>query len=218
MTDGDRQAVRRLVRAYHRSRRSLVDVTTLRGATAFVIVLAGVGYAALLARAEWPELAWATVIDALILTVPAWFSNVRAELPVDPTLEGFTALRRWRRTLSRLAGARSPGAEAAFWVREDADGPIEIRLRVELPVPGLRGIEVAGEVLRAGSLHRARPAVIMRLEPGTEATRRLATCPHAAEHHLTPDLGEELIVLRNRRGGRNTGLAPLRAALALLPG
>ena len=48
--------------------------------------------------------------------------------------------------------------------------------------------------------------------------RRLAQCPHVAEHHLTPDLKEEILVLRNRRGKTSEGLAPLRAALARIAG
>ena len=64
---------------------------------------------------------------------PAWFSHVRSELPVDPTLEGFAALRRWRSSLARLVGTKSPGAEAGLWVREDDKGTIEVRLRLEPP-------------------------------------------------------------------------------------
>jgi hypothetical protein len=75
---------------------------------------------------------------------------------------------------------------------------------------------VAGEVVRSGTTTRTRRAAILRLEPGTDNARRLATCPHAAEHHLTPDLEEEVIVLRDRRRPKDQGLAPLRAALAML--
>jgi len=216
MSEDDVAAYRRLLKIYRRGRRSLMDITTAGGVVTFAAVLAGFGYLIISTRATWPRLGWTAVIDGLILAVPAWFSSVRAELPVDVTLEGFSTLRRWRRSLSRLVGTSTTGAEAEFWVREDGNRAIEVRLRVEPPPAGLNGIEIAGEVLRAGSLHRARTAVVLRLEPGTEAARRLATCPHAVEHHLTPDLEEELIVLRNRRG-RTKGLAPLRSALALLP-
>ena len=102
-----------------------------------------------------------------------------------------------------------------FWLREDAEGPVEVRLRVQPPPEGLNGIEVAGELLQCGSGYKARTAVILRTEPGTEAARKLAKCPHAVEHHLTPDLQEEIIVLRDRRG-RPAGLTPLRTALSRL--
>jgi hypothetical protein len=217
MSEEDVTGYRRLLKAYRRARRSLMDITTVGGVVSFAAVLSGLGYLVIFASAEWPRLGWIAVIDGLILAVPAWFSSVRAELPVDVTLEGFATLRRWRRSLTKLVGASSEGSEAEFWVREDGSRPIEVRLRVEPPPAGLNGIEIAGEVLKAGSLHRTRTAVVLRLEPGTEAARRLATCPHAVEHHLTPDLEEEVIVLRNRRG-RTEGLGPLRAALALLPG
>ncbi|MBW2276267.1 MAG: hypothetical protein JRF63_02175, partial [Deltaproteobacteria bacterium] len=93
---------------------------------------------------------------------------------------------------------------------------IEVRLRVEPPPIGLRGLEVAGEVVRTGTTTRTRRAAILRLEPGTDNARRLATCPHAAEHHLTPDLKEEVLVLRDRRSPADSGLAPLRGALSML--
>ncbi len=51
-----------------------------------------------------------------------------------------------------------------------------------------------------------------------DAARRLASLPNVAEHHLTPDLKEEVIVLRNRRGNAVAGLAPLKAAMASLAG
>jgi hypothetical protein len=134
---------------------------------------------------------------------------------VDPTLESFISIRRWRRALNRLVGTRLHGAVATFFVREDEKGPIEVRLRVSRELPeGLRGIEVANELVASGAQIRRRNAVVLHLEPGTELARRLAQCPHVAEHHLTPDLQEEVLVLRNRRGKKPEGLAPLRAALA----
>jgi len=216
MEDSDVSECRRLAAAYQRRRRSVVDITAVRGAIAFLAFLSGLGYAAATAAEGWPEIAWAAVIDGLLLAVPAWFSHVRSELPVDPMLEGFSTLRRWRSGLARLVGAADPDAKAALWLREDDRGPVEVRLRVEPPPAGLKGLEVAGEVVRAGSTLRTRRVVVLRLEPGTEAARRLASCPHAAEHHLTPDLEDEIIVLRNRRGRSDAGFAPLRAALALL--
>ncbi|MCP4604005.1 MAG: hypothetical protein GY847_26370 [Proteobacteria bacterium] len=215
MDEEDVSLYRHFVRVYGRSRRSLMDITTPGGVIAFGAVLAGLGYIVFLTREHWSQIGWTAVVNGLILAVPVWFASVRAELPIDSTMEGFLALRRWRRALARLVGAKEFGAKAEFWVREDEQGPIEVRLRIVPPPAGLNGIEIAGEVLRAGSLHRTRIAVVLRLEPGTKAARRLAACPHAAEHHLTPDLQEEIIVLRNRRG-RTLGIAPLRAALALL--
>lgn len=217
MDDEDVRLYRRLTRAYRARRRSLVDITTFGGAVTFLLALAALGYAVVSTRNSWPRIAWAALIDGLIWAVPAWFAHVRSELPVDPTLEGFAALRRWRSGLARLVGSRSPGSDATLWVREDDKGTIEVRLRVEPPPAGLKGLEVAGEVVRSGSSIRTRRAAILRLEPGTEVARRLATCPHAAEHHLTPDLEEEIIVLRNRRGRTDAGLVPLRIALGMLP-
>jgi len=216
MSDGDLDAYRSLTRAYRRRRRSFVDITSPVGVALFVAVLAGLAYGVVAVRGEWPRIAWALLVNGMIWAIPAWFSHVRSELPVDPTIEVFSALRRWRGGLSRLVGRLSPGSEAAFWVREDDRGAIEVRLRVEPPPIGLRGLEVAGEVVRTGTTTRVRRAAILRLEPGTDNARRLATCPHAAEHHLTPDLQEEVIVLRDRRSPSDSGLAPLRAALGML--
>jgi hypothetical protein len=214
---GDEDVVRygRLCREYAARRASLFDATSPGGALAFVAVLAALGAAFWAANESWPRAALATLLDAAIWIVPAWFTGTRAELPVDPTLESFLSVRRWRRAVNRLVGTRLPGAAAAFFVREDEKGPIEVRLRVTHPLPaGLRGIEVANELVAAGAAVRRRNAVVLHLEPGSELARRLAKCPHVAEHHLTPDLQEELLVLRNRRGKKSEGLAPLRAALA----
>ena len=94
-----------------------------------------------------------------------------------------------------------------------------MRLRVGQPLPaGVHEIEVASELVRHGQQLRRRSAVVLRLEPGSEIARKLAACPSAAEHHLTPDLRDEVLVLRNRRGKAPEGLAPLRAALARIAG
>jgi hypothetical protein len=216
MSSADLSRYRELARAYRRRRRSFVDITTPLGIALFAVAVAGLGLAVLSAREDWPRVAWATLINGAIWIIPAWFCHVRSELPVDPTIECFNALRRWRSGVARLVGRLSPGSEAGFWVREDDRGAIEVRLRVEPAPAGLRGLEVAGEVVRSGTTTRTRRAAILRLEPGTDNARRLATCPHAAEHHLTPDLEEEVIVLRDRRRPKDQGLAPLRAALAML--
>jgi hypothetical protein len=216
MTSVDIDRYRSLTRAYRRRRRSFVDITTPFGIALFVAAMACLAYGVVVVRAQWPRIAWALLINGMIWAIPAWFSHVRSELPVDPTIEVFNALKRWRGGLARLVGRRSPGSDAVFWVREDERGAIEVRLRVDPPPAGLQGLEVAGEVVRTGTTTRTRRAAILRVEPGTDNARRLATCPHAAEHHLTPDLQEEVIVLRDRRNPSDSGLAPLRTALGML--
>jgi hypothetical protein len=216
MSDEDVLEYNRLTKTYQKSRRSLLDITSIGGVVAFCGVLAGLAIAVVHTRTYAAHIGWAIVIDGLILAVPAWFGSVRAELPVNPTLEGYSLLKRWRKSVSKLIGAKSIGSEADFWIREDAGGPIEVRLQANPPLDGLNRIEVAGEVLRAGTLYKTRTVVVIRLKPGTEAARRLAACPFAAEHHLTPDYKEELVVLRNRRGNSISGLTPVRAALSLL--
>jgi hypothetical protein len=217
MEEEDAVRLKRLIRSYRGHRRTWIDITHPVGAVAFLALVAGLAAVVVATHETWPRLGWTVAMNGLFLLVPAWFAQVRSELPVEPALEGFFALRRWRGALSRLLGSRGLGSEAAFWVREDDKGLIEARLRVEPPPAGLRSLELAGEIVRAGTTTRVRKAAVLRLEPGTELARRLAACPHAAEHHLTPDLREEVIVLRDRRGRHDSGLAPLRAALALLP-
>lgn len=217
MEDEDTVRLRRLTRAYRGRRRTWIDITHPVGALCFLAVVAGLAAAVLCTRESWPRLGWATALNGLFFAVPAWFAEVRSELPVDPMLEGFWSLRRWRRAVSRLLGSKGLDSAAVFWVREDEKGMAEVRLRVEPPPAGLHSLEVAGEIVRAGTTSRVRKAAVLRLEPGTELARRLAACAHAAEHHLTPDLKDEVIVLRDRRGRTGSGLAPLRAALALLP-
>lgn len=216
MTDVDLSSYRELTRSYRRRRRCFVDITSPIGVILFLAALAGLTYGVVAVRGQWPHIAWAMLINGLIWAIPAWFSHVCSELPVDPTIECFNALKRWRGGVSRMVGRRSPGSEAGFWVREDERGAIEVRLRVQPAPEGLLGLEVAGEVVRSGTTTRTRRAAILRLEPGTDNARRLAMCSHAAEHHLTPDLQEEVIVLRDRRSPNDSGLAPLRAALGLL--
>jgi hypothetical protein len=218
---GDEDVVRyaRLCRVYASRRAGLADIAAPLGALAFAAAVAGLGAAFWLARESWPRQALAIVLDGAIWIAPAWFTSTRSDLPVDPTLESFVALRRWRRALDRLVGAKLHGAKAAFFVREDDKGPIEVRLRVASELPeGVRGIEVANELVACGASLRRRNAVVLHLEPGTELSRRLGRCPNVAEHHLTPDLKEEILVLRNRRGKTDDGLAPLRAALSRIAG
>ncbi len=204
-----------LARHYRRSLRSVMDITSPVGCLSYTLVLAGLGCIAALTHKTWPHISWAAVINGLILMTPAWFANVRAELPFDSTLESFNTLRKWPRALCRLIGATKSEGAVSFWVREDAQGPIETRLRVNAPSKDINGIEVAVEFLRSASITRTRIAAVFRIAPGTDVARKLAHCPHAVAHHLTPDLAEEVVVLRNRRG-RKLGLMPVRAALVML--
>ncbi|MFO8073430.1 MAG: hypothetical protein R6V85_16320 [Polyangia bacterium] len=216
MTGDDLSRVRDLARAYRARRAMWIDITTFRGAALFGVALLALARCAITVHERWPHASWSAVIAAGVYLTPAFFSHVRSELPVDPTLEGFAALERWRSSLSRLLSSLVPGSSTSFWMREDDKGLIEVRLRAEPAPQGLSGMELAGEVVRAGTTCRMRKAAIMRLVPGTESARELASCPHAAEHHLTPDLQEEVIVLRHRRGRSEGGLAPLRVALSRL--
>ena len=137
MNEADLTSFRRQVRRYRAIRKSFFDITIVRGAILFVVLLAGLGYLAFWVGEFSPKIAWAMVLDGLILAIPAWFSNVQSELPVDVTLEGFWTLRKWRRSLSRLVGMGKQEAASMFWVREDAEGPVEVRLRVQPPPKGL---------------------------------------------------------------------------------
>jgi len=133
MSEEDIIWYRRLLKAYRRSRRSVFDITTPGGVVSFMALMAGLGYVVLTAREIAPRVGTAAAMNGLILAIPAWFSGVAAELPMDPTLEGFATLGRWRRSVTRLVGSRLLGASAHLWVREDSGGPIEVRLRVETP-------------------------------------------------------------------------------------
>ncbi len=216
MSDDDIERFKKLAARYRRRRISFVDITAIRGMVSFTGFIGALAYGAYTLRNVDAGLVWTTVIDGLILAIPAWFGSIRSEMPVDATLEGYHILRRWRKSLSRLLGEKTPGAAAEFWIREDEEGPIEIRLRASVPIENVNNLEVAGETVRVGSTYKTKTVFVFRMAPGTPAARRLATCDHAAEHHLTPDLQEEIIVLRNRRGRVTSGLRPLRAALSML--
>lgn len=205
-------------KSYTKLRNCPIDITSIKGAVLFCIAVAGIFGAAFATDLKGTDLAFATVIDSLIMIIPAWFAGIRAELPMDETLEGFALLRKWRKSLSKLLGRKGNTDDAAFFVREDNNGPVEVRLRAGFPADGLRGIEAAAERVTVGSIHRVRTVFVLRTAPGAPITRKLAACSHAAEHHLTPDLQEEIIVLRNRRGKKASGLSPLRAALHLIGG
>lgn len=218
MKDEEIVDLKTVLSAYKRRRYSLLDISTALGALAFLAACAGIVYVSWHLRTDWPKTVWAVAVSGVIWVLPIWFSFTRAELPVDPTIESFHMLRKWKRGVSKLVGKMTPDAEAKYWIREDEQGPIEIRLRVS-PVPeDLVGLEIATEVVKAQTAHKVRKVAILKLAPGTEAARRLASCANAVEHHLTPDLQQEIIVLRNRRGKRDAGFAPLRNALGLIRG
>ena len=213
MTNADIEAYASLYAAYRRSRSSMLDITTVKGAALFLLLLGALLFSAVAGALRGTETAFLSLVDGALLLIPAWFSAIRSELPVDTTMEGFGLLRKWRKSLAKLIGTKNGPAETRFFVREDETGPIEVRLRAHLPIEGLRNIETAAEEFTAGTVHRIRTVFVLRMEPGAPVTRKLAACPHAAEHHLTPDLQEEIIVLRNRRGKTASGLSPLRVAL-----
>jgi len=216
MSDVDLHQYRALSRTYQARRHSFLDISTVLGFAAFLVAVAALVCTAWSIHGEWPRTAFAILLNGLIWMVPSWFSFNRSELPVDFAVESFRALQGWRKGLVKLVGHLTQDASAAFWVREDEDGPIEVRLRVAPPPSKLIGLEIAVEVIASGAAYRVRKVTVLRVEPGTEMARRLATCPNAVEHHLSPDLEEEIIVLRNRRGNRDAGLRPLKTALALI--
>ena len=213
MTDADIKAYTALHAAYRKSRSSLFDITTVKGTVLLLVLLGTLLLSVVAGELRSTETAFLSLVDGALLLIPAWFSGIRSELPVDTTIEGFGLLRKWRKSLAKLIGTKNEPADTRFFVREDEAGPIEVRLRAHLPIEGLRNIETAAEEFTAGTVHRVRTVFVLRMEPGAPVTRKLAACPHAAEHHLTPDLQEEIIVLRNRRGKTDTGLLPLRVAL-----
>jgi hypothetical protein len=218
MTPEDIKQYEKSSTQYHRSRTSFFDITCQKGVAGFSVFVSVVTFALVFLPNDRPELTWAAVIDSVILAVPTWFGTVRAELPVSILLEGFSILSKWEKSLSKLIGRKTPGNTPKFFVREDDLGAIEIRLRATPNIDGIKNIEVAGEVFKTGTLHRNRTVFVLRLVPGSEAARKIAVCRSVAEHHLTPDLQEEIIVLRNRRGKRASGITPLKSALAGIKG
>lgn len=218
VTSEEMVQLRSVLRVYKRRRKSWLDVTSFLGIVTFALVSSAAAYGIWVAKGQWPQMGWPMAVNSIIWIFPIWFSFSHAELPVNPTIESFEMLRKWKRGLKQLIGKISPQACAEYWIREDEQGPVEIRLRVH-PLPAnLTGLEIATEVIKVQTTHRVRKVAILKMKPGTDAARRLAACPNAAEHHLTPDLEQEVIVLRNRRGAKDAGFAPLRNALALIQG
>lgn len=203
---------------YRDAQRSVLDVTQGHGLAALGIYGVILGAVILILYKQNNQIAWTLLINGLVFAIPTWFGSIRSELPVNPLLEGFGTLKKWQRSLSKLLGTKLPGSNPVFYLRQDAKGPIEVRIKADSSIHGLRNIEVAAEIYRTGTIYRARTVFVLRLEPGVPIARKLAACKGAAEHHLTPDFQEEIIVLRNRRGRSLSQLTPLRTALSVMQG
>jgi hypothetical protein len=202
-----------LYKAYNRSRRSMVDISTLQGQLTFAMVVTLLFCAAFFTDLRNSDAAFVLILDGLLLSIPAWFACISPELPRDAAMESFGLLRKWKKSLNRLIGEKASFGQARLFVRKDEDGPIEVRLRAELPLEGVLSVDVGAETVNVGSLSRVRAAFLFRTRPGAPVARKLAVSAYAVEHHLSPDLSEEIIVLRNRRGQIASGLMPLRAAI-----
>ena len=216
MSDEDVSCLKTVHTSYCRRRTLALDISTPIGAMLFLTVIALGGYGIFRLHISWPQVAFASTISALIWILPIWFSFFRSELPADPTIESFGVLKRWQKGISRLVGKLVPDAKVQYWLREDDTGPMEVRLRVRLMSGELNSLEIGTEIVRSKTTFRARRVAVFKVAPGTETARKLAACPNALEHHLTPDLEQEVIVIRNRRGHRDMGVTPLRHALSLL--
>lgn len=215
LDEEERCSLKRLARAYRSQRSSWFDLSSLRGVLAFGIFVLAPTAAALTALRPWPLFGGATIIFSIIPGVTVWLHAWNAELPQDVFMEQFLALDRRRRALDKLARRVFNGARPALWVREGSDGPLEIRVRID-PLPkGVHRLEIAAEPTCCGSMQRTNLNAMIGLEPGSATARRIAGSSLVAEHHLTPDLSEEVVLLRNRRG-RRTNLSPLTSALAPL--
>jgi hypothetical protein len=160
--------------------------------------------------------AWAIAISSIIWIFPIWFSITKGELPVDPSIESFVLLYKWRKGLAKLIGKSADSAEASFWVREDNSKPLEVRMRIENVPSSLTGLEVGAEVVRTSAIYQVKKVTILKMKPGTLTAKQFAECDNASEHHLTPNLTQEIIVFRNRRGFRESGLASLKRALSII--
>ncbi len=205
----------RLARAYRAKRASFFDITSARGALGLGLFVLAPSVAALTVYRPWPFIGASLFVSALIPAVAVWLHAWDAELPQDLMMEQLLAFGRRRGDLCKLAGQLAPTARAELWIREGACEPVELRVRIA-PLPkDVHRLEIAGEPSRCGSLQRMHLTAVIGLEPGSKLARQLAQSPLVCEHHLTPDLSEEVVVLRNRRGHR-PNLAPLTSALAPL--
>lgn len=216
LTEDDLDSLKAVHRVYRRRRALLLDVSHPGGALIFVAAMSVSAAGIWVLYSIWPDVAFAVTISVLIWVLPIWFFYFRSELPVDPTVESFDVLKRWRKGISRLVSKMVPDARVQYWLREDENGPLEVRLRVQLMSGELNSLEIGTEIVKTQTHYRIRKVAVLKVAPGSETARKLAACPNAVEHHLTPDLEQEVIVLRNRRGTKDAGVTPLRQALSLI--
>ncbi len=215
--EAERTALRLDLRRYRRRRLSLLDASHIAGKIAFGLATAGVAGLAYLVNDFSARTAFIFGLDALLLLVPVWFCGSRDELPPDPLLAGFEALERFSGRLERLVRRSFPGTTDGMWARyvEGRDRPVEVRLRLDPTPADLHGVEVAAEMVRSGNRILASSAVILRVPPNTPIAHDLASSPLASETVLTPDLGEEIVVIRARRS-RDHWLVPIRSAFRIV--
>ena len=216
MSAADVHAFGLWVRTYEKQRASWLDAATVRGALCLGAVLLSLGVWVWHCHGDCRQDMLRIAVSGALWVVPIWFSFHRSELPVDPAVESFRALRAWRRSVVRTTAKTCPEGEASWWVREDETGPVEVRLKMQPPPSSLSGLDVAAEVVLSGSTFRMRKAFVLRRTPGTALVDELVHCPGIVERHRTADCQEEIVVLRDRRGRWDAGLKVLRAALTMI--
>jgi len=217
LSEQDRKQLLKKLRAYHLSRMCLLDGSQPFGKAAFVIFMAFVGLVVYLINSRSGRAAFIFGLDSVLFMVPVWACGSRKELVPDPLLEGFRDLRRLVVPFGRIAGRWFPGTHGVLWARYLPDGklPVEVRMRLDPPPPGIRSVELAKQVVRRGTAISMSQAIIIRLAPNTQAARDLAACALADEVYLTPDLEEEVIILRTRRS-RDSWIMPLKTAFRIV--
>jgi len=217
MSEQEKKQLLKRLRAYHLSRMCLLDASQPFGKVAFVIFMAFVGLVVYLINSRSGRAAFIFGLDSVLFMVPVWACGSRKELVPDPLLEGFRDLRRLVAPFGRIAGRWFPGTHGVLWARYLPDGklPVEVRMRLDPPPPGIRSVELAKQVVRRGTAISMSQAIIIRLAPNTQAARDLAACALADEVYLTPDLEEEVIVLRTRRS-RDSWIMPLKTAFRIV--
>jgi len=205
------------LRKYRRHRLCLLDLSHAAGKLAFVLGMVGLGILVTLIRSFSGRTAFIFGLDVMLLAVPVWFCGSREELPPDPLLSRFEALEKLSGRIRRMLKRRFPGTTLVMWARyvSGRELPVEVRLRLDPLPPDLRGIEMAAEVIRRNAKISMSGAVILRVTPNTELAESLATSPLASDALLTPDLEEEIIILRGRRS-RDPWLKPLASAFEIV--
>ena len=216
LTESEIDEFKQIFLSYKRRKNSLLDGTTLFGLLTLALTVTGLFFLIRNVGSASIHSAWVLSVSAIIWIFPIWFSLSKGELPVNTTTETFVLLYKWKKGLSKLIGKTASDAKASFWVREDDKGPIEVRMRMENAPDFLMGFEVGAEIVRSSTVYQVKKVAILKMEPGTQIARKLAACPNASEHHLTPNLTREIIVFRNRRGLKESGFKSLKTALAVL--